>query len=136
MAYGVNRRLALCPACGHPAMAHQGGGCYCGCASPRTAAPKQGGVRQTPRLSDSIGASTVVPAIGGGVDSPSESAPAYTVQEVRRTHPRAYEPWTEDEEATLRFLFVQGWTVARLAEALGRQRGGIQARLCRMGLVD
>lgn len=31
MSYGVNRPFADCGACGHPRMAHVGGGCYCGC---------------------------------------------------------------------------------------------------------
>jgi hypothetical protein len=31
MAYGVNRRQALGDACGHPAMAHYGSACHCGC---------------------------------------------------------------------------------------------------------
>ena len=31
MSYGVNRAFADCHTCGHPRMAHFGGGCYCGC---------------------------------------------------------------------------------------------------------
>lgn len=30
--FGVNREFAECGDCGHPRMAHFGGGCYCGCA--------------------------------------------------------------------------------------------------------
>lgn len=30
--FGVNREFAECDRCGHPQMAHFGGGCYCGCA--------------------------------------------------------------------------------------------------------
>jgi hypothetical protein len=29
--FGVNRRFAGCPTCGHPLAAHMGGGFYCGC---------------------------------------------------------------------------------------------------------
>ena len=31
MAYGTNRRQVNCGSCGHPVMAHIGGGCHCGC---------------------------------------------------------------------------------------------------------
>lgn len=31
VAYGKNRELSTCADCGHPTMAHLGGGCYCGC---------------------------------------------------------------------------------------------------------
>jgi hypothetical protein len=31
MRQGANREQSLCAACGHPSMAHLGGGCYCGC---------------------------------------------------------------------------------------------------------
>ena len=31
MAFGVNRKQALCDTCGHPSMAHLGSACYCGC---------------------------------------------------------------------------------------------------------
>jgi hypothetical protein len=49
---------------------------------------------------------------------------------------RAYETWTDAEEAQLRRLFLRGWSVARLAESLGRQPGGIRARLRRLELID
>ena len=29
--FGANREFSLCDGCGHPRMAHYGGGCYCGC---------------------------------------------------------------------------------------------------------
>ena len=32
MRQGINREQSLCADCGHPSMAHVGGGCYCGCA--------------------------------------------------------------------------------------------------------
>ena len=50
--------------------------------------------------------------------------------------PQAYERWTAAEEATLRRLFSHGWSVSRLAEALGRHPGGIRARLRRLELID
>jgi hypothetical protein len=31
MPYGINRQFSECGACGHPTMAHFGGGCSCGC---------------------------------------------------------------------------------------------------------
>jgi hypothetical protein len=29
--FGANREFTVCDGCGHPRMAHYGGGCYCGC---------------------------------------------------------------------------------------------------------
>jgi hypothetical protein len=51
-------------------------------------------------------------------------------------HPRAYEPWTDDEDRSLANLFRSGVTVARIAGQLGRNRGAIRSRLVKMGLVE
>ena len=39
MSYGANREVATCADCGHPSMAHLGGGCYCGCPRATRLAP-------------------------------------------------------------------------------------------------
>jgi hypothetical protein len=38
MKYAVNRAFSECDTCGHPRMAHFGGGCYCGCSGSVTIA--------------------------------------------------------------------------------------------------
>lgn len=51
------------------------------------------------------------------------------IQRLRLEHPRAYEPWTEEEDARLLFRFHEGLKVAELARAFGRQPNAIRARL-------
>ena len=57
-------------------------------------------------------------------------------EQVRKRHPHAYERWTAAEEEQLRTLIQQGETVARIAGALGRQRGAIRSRIIRLGWVE
>ena len=54
---------------------------------------------------------------------------AERVARQRLAHPRAYEPWTEEEDARLLLRWEEGARVAELARALGRQPGAVRARL-------
>jgi hypothetical protein len=54
---------------------------------------------------------------------------------VRSRHPNAYRPWTATEEERLASLHAGGASLAELSEELGRNRGGIRARLERLGLI-
>ena len=68
----------------------------------------------------------------------TERAPgkrSYSVTEIRKTHPRAYEPWTTDEVAALRFIFGRGARVQDLAVLHGRQPSAIRSRLSKLALV-
>ena len=55
------------------------------------------------------------------------------LDEIRRSYPRAYEPWTNDEEQDLERLYNAGRDVEEIAAALGRQPGAIRSRLNRIG---
>lgn len=55
---------------------------------------------------------------------------------IRRTHPRAYEKWTEEEEERLKKGFEEGLTTKELSRDLQRQQGGVEARLRRLGLLQ
>lgn len=57
-------------------------------------------------------------------------------KEVQERHPRAYQRWTEDEDAELTERFRAGCTVAEMSKMHGRRPGGISARLVRLGLID
>jgi DNA-directed RNA polymerase specialized sigma24 family protein len=75
----------------------------------------------------------------GSTVSPSATRnrqPAYSLAAIRQTRARAYGPWSEEEEAAVRFLAERGWTATQLAGALGRRRGGIRSRLRRLGLIQ
>jgi DNA-binding NarL/FixJ family response regulator len=51
------------------------------------------------------------------------------IAEIRRAHPRAYEPRTTEEEATLMRLAQAGRTVDEIASRLDRQPSAIRSRM-------
>jgi hypothetical protein len=55
--------------------------------------------------------------------------------EIRQGHPRAYEKWSDEEDATLKSLFRAGSTAKETAEKLKRQPSAIRSRLAKFGLV-
>ncbi|MFB9407718.1 hypothetical protein [Dactylosporangium matsuzakiense] len=56
-------------------------------------------------------------------------------EELRKTYPHAYQPWSTEDETRLSTLFAAGSSVEELALALGRQPGSIRSRLARLGAV-
>lgn len=54
------------------------------------------------------------------------------MQQVRKKHPRAYEPWTDEEEAKILELEKQGLSTKEIAEAVQRQPGAISSRLSKI----
>jgi ATP-dependent DNA helicase RecQ len=66
----------------------------------------------------------------------SDKSGAYSVKEIQKTHPRAYEPWTEEEDEMLIADYKAGKTIEELMELFGRQRGGIESRLRKLGLLS
>ena len=67
--------------------------------------------------------------------APKGQAKEYTVDEKRRTHSHAYEPWTDEEDQRLRVESAQGLSIDQLAQAHGRTAMAIRARLERLGLT-
>lgn len=59
----------------------------------------------------------------------SDKSKAYSVEEIRKAHPRAYEPWTEGDDEKLITEYRSGKTMEELMGLFGRQRGGIESRL-------
>lgn len=75
--------------------------------------------------------------VGVAADQRGRSAAAQErLDEIRRLYPNAYLPWTEEQEAVLTSRFAAGATVEELAQELGRQPGGIEARLDKLELLD
>lgn len=56
--------------------------------------------------------------------------------DIRASHPQAYRSWTEEEERILKRLFTKGAQMKEMMEKLGRQKGGIQSRLKKLGLIS
>ncbi len=69
--------------------------------------------------------------MAGAVMSPYEERMA----EIRSTHRRAYEPWSEEEEATLAEFVRSGKSVEEIAAELQRQPGAIRRRMRKHNLV-
>jgi hypothetical protein len=59
----------------------------------------------------------------------------YQVADVRKSYPRAYEKWTDEEHNRLRELIGSGLTVAQISHRLQRQRSAIRARIVKLDLV-
>ena len=60
---------------------------------------------------------------------------SYPVDDLRGRHPSAYEKWTKEEEQRLLSEYNNGKTIRELAELLGRQPGGIRARLKKLKII-
>lgn len=54
---------------------------------------------------------------------------------IRQTHPRAYEPWTDEEEQLLTQLFKSGKSASEIGHELNRKTGAIRARLIKLKLI-
>lgn len=61
---------------------------------------------------------------------------SYDVDAIRTRHPRAYQPWTNEEEEELARLYHAGSSTMEMAARLERQPGGIRSRLKRLSLFD
>ena len=57
------------------------------------------------------------------------------MQQQKQLHAKAYAPWLDEEENTLRFLYHQGKTIKELALILQRNESAIRSRLRKMGLM-
>lgn len=60
---------------------------------------------------------------------PSASGWADKIAKMRETHPNAYKPWTNQDDAALKEGFQNGNDIAALSETLGRHEGSIKMRL-------
>jgi len=60
---------------------------------------------------------------------------AARLAEMRKEHPRAYEKWTEDDDARLRAEFAKGTDPTELVAMFQRQRSAIKSRLGKLGLL-
>ena len=56
------------------------------------------------------------------------------VEKIREKHPRAYEPWSEEEESRLINMYQTGDSIRSISSALQRQRGAIRSRIEKLGL--
>lgn len=64
-----------------------------------------------------------------------ENSKSYSIDDIRNTHPNAYNPWTSEEENMLISEYRTGKTIEELMVILGRQRGGITSMLRKLGIT-
>ena len=57
-------------------------------------------------------------------------------EQIREKHPNAYRSWSKEQDEELKNLFVSGISIPDLMKKFGRKRGGITARLEKLGLVE
>ncbi len=57
------------------------------------------------------------------------------MDKIRLTYPRAYTPWTDEDEEELKRLHNNGMGIEEMATQLERQPGGIRSRLSLLGLT-
>lgn len=57
-------------------------------------------------------------------------------EEIRKVHPNAYRSWEPEHDQLLEKMFSEGRTLNDIAQTLGRKKGGITARMVRLGLVE
>lgn len=58
------------------------------------------------------------------------------IREIRKTHPRAFMKWDEEEEKKLEKRFKKGAGIEDLSREFGRSTGSLLARLERMKLIE
>jgi len=58
------------------------------------------------------------------------------IAKLREKHPKAYAPWTGDDDRILSAMHEEGATTAELCDRFGRQPGSIRSRLRKLGLID
>ncbi|MDF1545996.1 MAG: DUF433 domain-containing protein [bacterium] len=58
------------------------------------------------------------------------------LEKIQEQYPRAYEPWTENEQQQLTSMYQAGESKTTIANSLGRRVGAVDARLERLGLVQ
>jgi DNA-binding NarL/FixJ family response regulator len=61
---------------------------------------------------------------------------AERMDKIRKTHPRAYEPWLPEEDRRLTYLFKAGTSINELAARFQRQPGAIRSRLQKLNLIS
>ncbi len=68
--------------------------------------------------------------------SKSSSNKKFSVDELRKTHAKAYAKWTKEDDELLTELFNLGEKIPNLMQKFGRKRGAIEARLGKLGLIE
>lgn len=61
---------------------------------------------------------------------------SYNVEEIRKTHLKAYEKWNDESDELLEKLFCEGNTVKELSKIFERNEGAIRSRINKLELKE
>lgn len=59
----------------------------------------------------------------------------YSVDAIRKNHPRAYKAWSSDDDKRLKSRYAEGFTIPELATVFQRKEGAIRSRLQKLGVL-
>ncbi|WP_433219411.1 hypothetical protein ACQP00_15140 [Dactylosporangium sp. CS-047395] len=77
---------------------------------------------------------TALAGITGGPRAPGSGNKR--IDELRKTYPNAYQPWTDEDDQQLAKLYGDGTSIKDLSTAFGRRTGAIVARLAVLGQIE
>ncbi|MCR4279702.1 MAG: AAA family ATPase [Candidatus Zambryskibacteria bacterium] len=69
----------------------------------------------------------------GKSEDESEESP---LDKIRKKNPNAYRKWSDEDDQILKLRFNEGASIKTLMKEFGRQKGGITARLVKLGLIE
>ncbi len=61
---------------------------------------------------------------------------SYSMEDKRKTHRNAYQPWTDEDDNRLELLYCQGKSVADLSKEFRRNNGAIRSRIKKLELNE
>jgi hypothetical protein len=61
---------------------------------------------------------------------------AYSVENIREKNPKAYMPWTEEDDKRLELLYCEGKSITELSTIFGRNSGAIRSRIKKLELTE
>ncbi|MBU2527571.1 MAG: PUR family DNA/RNA-binding protein [Bacteroidetes bacterium] len=61
---------------------------------------------------------------------------SYSLEDKRKTHRNAYQPWTDEDDNRLELLYCEGKSVTDLSKEFGRNNGAIQSRIKKLELKE
>ncbi len=70
------------------------------------------------------------------VGAPTKASGKTKLETIRTKFPNAYRPWSKEDDARLTAAFRDNTKVSVLVKDFGRQRGSINSRLIRLGLIE
>lgn len=72
----------------------------------------------------------------GSKDKLARTTKSGGFDKLREKNPNAYRRWSDEDDSILRTRFEQGASIKELMKDFGRQKGGITARLVKLGLIE